>query len=409
VTTDRAYIPELDSDVVMRPGEAYMYDGYTRPDARSAGLDGAIRCFIFRSMREAGRHRLYSYVRGDNPVGLRAARRWQTSAGTVSFASVRGLSPRVRSGRGRLPQLVKRTRETRERTQRAQALHSWFRGWTVLPLENRSTGYTAPPEAYFASTARYVVDSLALDAREDFVLDVGCDSAMVSRLVAPHCRRFVGVDFIPEMLAEIGRAGLMVPGAGAAAFAAADGRQLPFASATFTKVYCTGVVHALPSRQDGLAMIRELVRVCAPGGRVLVGAIPDSRKRWRRRRDLWKQGGLKPRVKIILSLVTPAWAKRIVRRLAGSAWPSGPSFLDYDLEDLARTVEGDGIHVEVASFPDGFWSEDFRRTRSNLLVTKLPQVPLRSQPLRREPSTGRSADAARRDRPRTGRSRRRSA
>lgn len=58
-------------DVVMSPGEAYFYDGYTHPDRRSRGVDGAVRAFIFNTMRRAGCRRVYSYVSGNNPPALR--------------------------------------------------------------------------------------------------------------------------------------------------------------------------------------------------------------------------------------------------------------------------------------------------------------------------------------------------
>ena len=125
VATDQAYIPELDSDVVLAAGEAYMYDGYTRPDARGSGIDGAIRCFIFRSLREAGFRRVYSYVRADNPVGVRAAQRWQRLAGNVRYLTPRGCRPLVWSGGGEHPRLAPGgKRQEQERAERAAALRA---------------------------------------------------------------------------------------------------------------------------------------------------------------------------------------------------------------------------------------------------------------------------------------------
>jgi ubiquinone/menaquinone biosynthesis C-methylase UbiE len=372
VSTDQAYIPELDSDVVLAAGEAYMYDGYTRPDARGTGIDGAIRCFIFRSLRDAGFKRVYSYVRADNPMGVRAARRWQRHAGAVRYVTLRGSRPRVWSGRGEHPRLARGgAREEQERAERAQALRAWFTSWLSAPLASRSTGYASLPEAYFASTAQYVVETLALDPGSDRVLDVGCDSAMVSRRVAPHCRKLVGVDYMAELLLDAGRAGALPSAGSNAAFAAADGRRLPFAAGAFTKVYCIGVIHCLPSRQDGLAIIKDLLRVCAPGGRVLVGGVPDRAKRWVRRLDLWKESGWARRLRLLASLVVPPGLKPALRRL-GVGRAEGPSFLDYDLEELERLITSDTVRAQVLPFPEAYWNRDFRRTRSNLVLTKLP-------------------------------------
>jgi hypothetical protein len=92
-------IPELQRNIWPQRDEAYFYDGYTRREARSLGLDGAVRCYIFEALRAAGFRRVYSYVRGDNRPGLRAAARWQTAVGEVTFLRLRGLGAWILSRR----------------------------------------------------------------------------------------------------------------------------------------------------------------------------------------------------------------------------------------------------------------------------------------------------------------------
>jgi ribosomal protein S18 acetylase RimI-like enzyme len=90
VTTLATALPELGMAVAPRPGEVYFYDAYTRPDQRGQGIDGTVRCFIFETSRAAGFKRAYTYVRGDNPPGLRAAHRWMTCVGELWFLRIRG-------------------------------------------------------------------------------------------------------------------------------------------------------------------------------------------------------------------------------------------------------------------------------------------------------------------------------
>jgi ubiquinone/menaquinone biosynthesis C-methylase UbiE len=201
------------------------------------------------------------------------------------------------------------------------------------------------------------------------VLDLGCDSAMVSRHVAPRCARLVGVDFIPGMLLDAQRRrDPAAPLAASLCFAAGDGRRLPFAAATFPKAYCTGVVHTLPSHADGLAMILELVRVTKPGGQVLLAAVPDVRKRWRARREAWRLGGVRERAELVAAITLP----RAVRRLVRGALPGVPReplrYLEYDLEEVKALLERAGAHCTILDYPHDFWSRDFRETRSNLLI-----------------------------------------
>jgi len=90
-----AYSPECGMDLVLGPGEAYFYDGYTRREARGRGIDGAVRSFIFHSLRAEGFQRVYSFVRGDNPVGLKAARRRQRPMQRLWYIRLCRLTPLV--------------------------------------------------------------------------------------------------------------------------------------------------------------------------------------------------------------------------------------------------------------------------------------------------------------------------
>jgi hypothetical protein len=85
LSTHRTYVPELARDVVLRPGEAYFYDGYTRRDMRRHSVDGAVRCYIFSWLRAHGFKKAYSYACADNFAGLKAARRWQTPVGRLFY------------------------------------------------------------------------------------------------------------------------------------------------------------------------------------------------------------------------------------------------------------------------------------------------------------------------------------
>lgn len=376
LTTTRCHILELGMDVVLRPGEAYFYDGYTMPETRGRSIDGAVRCFIFHWLRVVGFERVYSYVRGDNPVALGAARRWQQPIGKLRYLRVRGLKPRVFGGYGsELPLLLKSGPERAEEARRERTLRAWFESWLREPRAKRSTGFCNLPEAYFASTAEFISEALQLDPHGDFALDVGCDSTMVTRLVARRCRRLVGVDFIPGMLVDIPR-DIADRGPGTPlSFVAADGRLLPFRSETFTKVYCCAVIHALASREDGLRMVRELVRVCRPGGEVLVASIPDTAKRLYALSDIWCQAHLASKFRLLLSLALPRPLKELVRSVLGLERQDGPIFLDYDVGAVKRQLEAEGLECQIVHFPENYWSRDFRRTRSNLLLRK----PLRAR------------------------------
>jgi SAM-dependent methyltransferase len=372
LTLAGARIPELDLDFVPTPDAAYFFDGYTRPDARKRGIDAVVRAAIFEALRVLGRRRVYSYVRDDNPGGLRAARRCQRSAGTLRYVRLFGSRPRVfGADRGRLDALLEaRAPENVDaRMIRAAQWRRWFEGWLNEPLAKRSIGFHELPEDAFKAMAHHISSTLHLDPSRDVVLDLGCDSALVTLWVAPHCTRLVGVDFIPGMLVDAKRRrDRETATVDDLRFAAADGRALPFSSETFAKAYSSGVVHTLPSQGDGLAMILEMVRVVKPGGQVLIAAVPDVRKRWRARREAFRLGGFGDRARIFLAAVVPAPLKRLARRVAPWLPPAPLRYLEYDLREVSSLLEGRGLTCAILDYPRDFWSRDFRETRSNLLI-----------------------------------------
>ena len=110
VSTNDTCIPELEMTTRPRPMQGYMYDGYSRPDFRGRGIDGAVRNFIFETLKSQGINNVYSYVRSDNPVGIRAARRWQHQIGGVWYLRLNDADPLV-LGRNRavMPRLISKT------------------------------------------------------------------------------------------------------------------------------------------------------------------------------------------------------------------------------------------------------------------------------------------------------------
>jgi SAM-dependent methyltransferase/GNAT superfamily N-acetyltransferase len=372
VATAAAEIPELDIDLVLWPGEAYFYDGYTRPDARGRGVDAAVRTYIFRWLRSAGYERVYSYVRGDNPVGLRAAARLQHHVGKVGYFKRRGGRTFIFGGQHpALPLLLPRSFSAFEQTERevrAEKSRAWFQDWLNRPLPQRSTGFHEMPPEYFRATADFISTTLGLDPAKDVVLDVGCDSAMVSRLVAPRSAAFFGTDFMPCLLIDAPRDAVKTAAGLPGAFAAADGRRLPYRSGAFTKAYCCAVIHVLASREDGIRMINEIVRVCRPGAEVLISSVPDTAKRSAAFGELWRAAGAVEKMRLLAARALPQRARKALRRLTGIDRRDPIVLLEYDLRRLKSALRAHALNCRIVDFPDSYPSRDFRRTRSSLLI-----------------------------------------
>src|SRR5215469_11377512 len=106
----------------------------------------------------------------------------------------------------------------------------------------------------------------ARPAPDDTVLDVACGPGLVVCAFAPHVREAIGIDVTPAML---DRARKLAADKGLAnvAWRQGDVYALPYDDASFTVVTTRFSFHHF---LDPPAVLREMVRVCAPGGRIVV-------------------------------------------------------------------------------------------------------------------------------------------
>ncbi|HYB13438.1 MAG TPA: class I SAM-dependent methyltransferase [Myxococcota bacterium] len=105
------------------------------------------------------------------------------------------------------------------------------------------------------------------------LLEVGCAGGFLARGLASRCREYVGVDVAAPTL-EVARR-LRLPNA---TFFCEDAAELPFADASFERVVSYDVFTNFPDFAVAEAVVRQIWRVLRPGGRGLIGSIPDVEK-----------------------------------------------------------------------------------------------------------------------------------
>jgi len=116
-----------------------------------------------------------------------------------------------------------------------------------------------------ADAVRMIVEA-ARPGPEDAVLDVACGGGIVVCAFAPHVRQATGIDVTPAMLDEAQRLAAE-KGLTNVGWRQGDVNALPFEDGSFTIVVTRFSVHHFP---DPAAVLREMARVCAPGGRLVV-------------------------------------------------------------------------------------------------------------------------------------------
>jgi SAM-dependent methyltransferase len=116
-----------------------------------------------------------------------------------------------------------------------------------------------------ADAVRMIVEA-ARPGPDDTVLDVACGGGIVVCAFAPHVRRATGIDVTPAMLNEAQRLAAE-KGLTNVEWHRGDVNSLPFEDGSSAIVVTRFSVHHFP---DPAAVLREMARVCAPGGRLVV-------------------------------------------------------------------------------------------------------------------------------------------
>ena len=123
---------------------------------------------------------------------------------------------------------------------------------------------TAAPIA--SEAALQLIIDAAQPAPDDTVLDVACGGGIVVCAFAPHVRHATGIDMTPAML-ERARTLAAEKRLANVTWQEGEVERLPYPDGAFTIVVTRFAMHHL---LDPAAVFREMVRVCAPGGRAVV-------------------------------------------------------------------------------------------------------------------------------------------
>lgn len=99
---------------------------------------------------------------------------------------------------------------------------------------------------------------------QDRVLECACGTGMISKGVGGSCKTLIATDFSEKMLE---RAGKKCRGMKNIRFESGNILKLAYQDGSFDKVVAGNVIHLL---DDPYQALREMVRVCRPGGQVVV-------------------------------------------------------------------------------------------------------------------------------------------
>lgn len=113
----------------------------------------------------------------------------------------------------------------------------------------------------YNNTGRRVAEEIN---KNDTVLECACGTGAISRYIAGNCRLLVAADMSEGMLRQAYKKCRKL---GNVKFRKADIMHLNCRDGRFDKVIAGNVIHLL---DDPEGAVRELVRVCRPGGKIII-------------------------------------------------------------------------------------------------------------------------------------------
>lgn len=115
-------------------------------------------------------------------------------------------------------------------------------------------------------------------SRDDVILDLGCGTGVVTIPLSKLCKFIHAVDAGQKVI-EQARLKCREEKITNVTHYVGGALSLPFENNFFDHVLMYAVIHYLENEDQVKQCVSELVRVCKPGGRILIAEIPDRRAR----------------------------------------------------------------------------------------------------------------------------------
>jgi SAM-dependent methyltransferase len=158
----------------------------------------------------------------------------------------------------------------------AEALFSHRAKQVLDPTDRRWLSYVSGRDPRLWTDEMYdnLIESIRLQLELDGstqLWEIGCAAGFLAAGLAPHVSSYTGVDMSRAALAVL--ESMDLPNVNVIH---ADGRKLPLEDCCIDTALCYDVVTNFDDWADVVRLGEEVARVLTPGGRWLLGSIPDS-------------------------------------------------------------------------------------------------------------------------------------
>lgn len=131
-------------------------------------------------------------------------------------------------------------------------------------------------------------------SKEDSLLEVGCGNGLLLKRFKNQAKHVIGIDFSMEMVKQIKDSQIKT--------GQAEASNLPFKDCTFDKVVSHSIFHYFPNLKYAEDSVLEMVRVCKPGGRIVISDILNGYLKEIYLKEVKSKLSLKNKVKNIIYL-----------------------------------------------------------------------------------------------------------
>ena len=132
------------------------------------------------------------------------------------------------------------------------------------PLAYHSVGREMP-ESYFIRVADHICQNLEISADHNLA-DIGCASGMITKFLSTKARSCVGVDFSMPLIKLANEHNCF----DSMNYCVGEGAKIPLKDNWADRVNCYGVFLLYPSYLYVLESVKELSRICKPGGKIFI-------------------------------------------------------------------------------------------------------------------------------------------
>jgi ubiquinone/menaquinone biosynthesis C-methylase UbiE len=153
--------------------------------------------------------------------------------------------------------------------ERAEAISTTVNTATLCYVSGREQRLWTNPTLYHDMMVS-IQNQLEL-TKEHSLLEVGCAAGFLAPGLAKMAGRYVGMDIAAKAV-EVARS----LGIANSEFHVGDGNRLPWPDETFDRVICYDVFTNFPNFEAVAKVIKDMVRVCRQGGKIMAGSLPDD-------------------------------------------------------------------------------------------------------------------------------------